>query len=68
MNEREQLQNFINQYITLRKKQTDYFKFKSTNTLKDCKLLESRLDALAQKIMIDLDMNFSLAPEQPKLF
>lgn len=68
MNEKEQLQNFINAYMSLRKKQNEYFKFKSNTVLKDCKLLEQRLDALAQKLMIDLDMNFSIAPEQPRLF
>lgn len=68
MLEREHLKNFITAYMNLRKKQNEYFRFKHTNVLKECKRMESQLDELAQRLMIDYDLNFSLEPEQPRLF
>lgn len=68
MNEKEQLQHFLTVYMHLRQQQNEYFKFRSNTVLKGCKLLEHNLDALAQRLMIDLDMDLSLLPEQPKLF
>lgn len=68
MNEKEELQKFIIRYMHLRKKQNDYFKFRSVSVLKECKYIEAILDAHAQKLMIDLNMNFSISPETPKLF
>lgn len=68
MKETETLQNFITAYMCLRKKQTAYFSFKTPNNLKECKILEQRLDELAQRIMVDYDMQFNLPPVIQNLF
>lgn len=68
MNETEQLKEFIIKYLNLRMMQNNYFKSRSNEILKHCKRAEMNLDGVAQRLMIDMNIDIPITPETPKLF
>lgn len=68
MTEKEALQIITTKYCTLRTYQKKYFTYKQPDVLKQCKQLESELDRIIVDLITQFDLEYSIAPEQPKLF